>query len=381
MKTLLVANTDWYLYNFRLSLAKDLRAQGVEVVTVSPPGDYAAKLQAEGFRWVEWQVSRQGANPLEELRAARRLRQIYQQEKPDLVHHHTIKPALYGTWAASFKGGPAVVNSITGRGYVFLSAERKARLLRPAVKWLYRRVLRRPRCETIFENEADQQYFLQENLTLPQHTWLVRSVGVDVERFSPQPQPSGVPVVLLASRMLWDKGAGEFVEVARWLQGQVAVRFVLCGAPDAGNPASIPEETLRAWADEGAVEWWGFRADMPQVYASASIFCLPTTYGEGVPTALIEAAACGRALVASDIPGCREVVTDGENGLLVPPKDAAALAEAIRRLLEDAPLRQRLAQAARQTAVERFSAQQVNAETWQVYQRAVGLKVTAEKTG
>lgn len=373
MKTLLIANTDWYLYNFRLSLAKDLRARGVEVVTVSPPGDYAPKLQAAGFRWVEWQVSRQGANPLVELRAARRLRAIYQAEQPHLVHHHTIKPALYGTWAASFHGGPAVVNSITGRGYVFLSEESKARLLRPAVKRLYRSVLRRPHCETIFENEADQQYFVQEGLIPSEHAWLVRSVGVDVQRFSPQPQPEGLPVVLFASRMLWDKGAGVFVEAARLLRGGVAARFALCGAPDAGNPASIPEETLRAWNDEGTVEWWGFRSDMPAVYASAAVFCLPTAYGEGVPTALIEAAASGRALVASDIPGCREVITHGENGLLVPPKDAAALAEAIRRLVEDAPLRQHLAEAARQTAVERFSAQQVNAETWGVYQQALGI--------
>lgn len=371
MKTLLIANTDWYLYNFRLGLAKDLRARGVEVVTVSPPGVYATKLQAEGFRWVEWQVSRQGANPLAELRAARRLRAIYQAEQPHLVHHHTIKPALYGTWAASYAGGPAVVNSITGRGYVFLSDELKARLLRPAVKWLYRRVLRHPRCETIFENEADQQYFVQEGLIPPDHTRLVRSVGVDVQRFSPQPQPEGLPVVLFASRMLWDKGAGTFVEAAHLLQGQLQARFALCGAPDAGNPASIPEATLRAWNDEGAVEYWGFRSDMPAVYASAAVFCLPTTYGEGVPTVLIEAAACGRALVASDIPGCREVIRDGENGLLVPQRDAPALAEALRRLLEDTPLRQHLAAAARRTAVEHFSAQQVNEETWGVYQRAI----------
>ena len=274
MKTLLIANTDWYLYNFRLGLAKDLRARGVEVVMVSPSGEYAAKLQAEGFKWVEWQVSRQGANPLAELCAARRLRAIYQAEQPHLVHHHTIKAALYGTWAASYPGGPSVVNSITGRGYVFLSDEFKARLLRPAVKWLYRRVLRRPRCETIFENEADQQYFVQEGLIPPGHAWLVRSVGVDVQRFSPQPQPSGVPVVLFASRMLWDKGAGTFVEAARLLRGQVAARFALCGAPDAGNPASIAEATLRAWNDEGVVEWWDFRADMPARQFSA---CPPPT--------------------------------------------------------------------------------------------------------
>lgn len=371
MKTLLAANTDWYLYNFRLSLARYLRAQGVEVVLVSPGGEYAPRLQAEGFRWVEWPVSRQGANPLEEWSAVRKLRAILQCEGAQLAHFHTIKPVLYGTWAASYPDGPAVVNSITGRGYVFLSAESKARWLRPWVKLFYRRVLRRPRCELIFENEADQQYFLQEKLASREHAWLVRSVGVDVERFCPQPEPEGKPVVLLASRMLWDKGAGVFVEAARLLRERNLARFALCGAPDPGNPASIPEETLRGWAEEGAVEWWGFKADMPQVYASASIVCLPTTYGEGVPTVLIEAAASGRALVGSDTPGCREVIQPEVNGLLVPPDNAPALAAALERLVVDGALRRRMGMAARQSAVERFSARQVHAETWAIYQRAL----------
>lgn len=372
MKILLTANTDWYLYNFRLSLAAFLRSRGAEVVMVCPQGEFTPRLQAEGFRCAAWQVSRQGANLVSELRSILSLRQILREEQPDLMHNHTIKPVLYGTWAASYLAGPAVVNSITGRGYVFLSDERKARWLRPWVRLLYRLVLRRPRCEIIFENEADRQYFLNQRLAAPAHAWLVRSVGVDVERFSPRPEPEGEALVLQASRMLWDKGVGDFVQAARMLRPNLKARFVLCGQPDPGNPASIPEETLRAWVQEGAVEWWGFREDMPQVYASASVVCLPTTYGEGVPTVLIEAAACGRALVASDIPGCREVISPGENGLLVKPADPAALAAAVRVLVEDGALRARLGQAARQTAVQRFSSQRVHEETWAVYQKAAG---------
>jgi glycosyltransferase involved in cell wall biosynthesis len=197
-------------------------------------------------------------------------------------------------------------------------------------------------------------------------------VGVDIARFSPAPEPEGIPVVVLPARMLWDKGAGVLVEAARLLHAgtlpnERKLRVALVGVPDPGNPDSIGEDTLRGWKAEGAVEWWGWQEDMSTVYSRCHIVTLPTVYGEGVPTALLEAAACGKPLVATDAPGCRDVVHHESNGLLVPPNDPAALAAALRRLVDDPDLRGRMGVASRQLVLEKFTTEQVNAATLQVY--------------
>jgi glycosyltransferase involved in cell wall biosynthesis len=195
---------------------------------------------------------------------------------------------------------------------------------------------------------------------------LIPGAGVDTERFSPRPEPEGVPVVMLASRLLWDKGVGEFVEAARRLKGRG--RFVLVGAPDPHNPASVTEADLRAWREEGVIEWWGAQEDMPATLNAAHIICLPS-YREGMPKVLLEAMACGRPVVTTDAPGCRDCVADGDNGLLVPVRDAQALAVAIERLLDDAALRRRMGQRGRERAVAEFSQERVIAETLAVYRQ------------
>ncbi|HEB64931.1 MAG TPA: glycosyltransferase family 1 protein [Chloroflexi bacterium] len=293
---------------------------------------------------------------------------LYRRERPAIVHHHTIKPVLYGTIAARLAGVPAVVNAVTGRGYVFRGEDARARGLRLLVKPVYRFALRRRGVGVIFENQGDRTYFVEQGLVDAGRTWLVESVGVDPQRFRPQPEPEGTPVVLLAARMLWDKGVGVLAEAARILKSQgVPVRVVLVGLPDPGNPASIPEEQLRAWEAEDLLEWWKWRDDMEAVFARSHIVTLPS-FSEGVPTVLLEAAACARPLVASDIPGCRAVITPGENGLLVPVRDAQALADALVRLLRSPALRRKMGRAARQSVLRKFTHQQVNAATIAVYE-------------
>jgi glycosyltransferase involved in cell wall biosynthesis len=367
MKILLVSNTDWYLFRFRLSLARFLRAQGEEVTLVSPPGDYAAQIQSEGFRWLAWEVGRKSVNPFGELSAMTGLAKIFRTEKPDLVHLHTIKPVMYGSLVARWLGWPAVVRSITGRGYVFLSSDAKARILRPMVKAVYRVALGGRRGVTIFENETDRQYFVDEGIVTAEHSLVIAGVGVDMDYFSPQPEPTGTPVVVLASRMLWDKGVGTFVDAARLLRERgVSARFVLVGQPDAGNPANIEEEQLKRWNADGAVEWRGFQSDMRAVFAGSHIVALPS-FGEGLPTVLLEAASSGRPIVTTDVSGCRDVVSDGVNGLVVSPRDPSALADALERLIVDAEARRVMGQAGRDLVAAKFSNAIVHRETVEAY--------------
>lgn len=364
-KILLIANTDWYLYRFRLSLARFLRGQGMDVVLVSPSGRFVPEIQAEGFRWLAWEVGRQSVNLLREAKAIWGLARIYRQERPDLVHLHTIKPLLYGSLAAYLGHVPAIVRSVTGLGYVFIGNDVQARRLRALIKGLYRIALRSG--VMLFENQTDRRYFLDEKLVAPQDAHLIEGVGVDTDFYRPLPQPKGTPTVLMAARMLWDKGVGTLVEAARRLHQEIPARVVLVGEPDPGNPASIEVETLQRWAEEGLVEWWGWQADMRNVFAACHVVTLPSL-GEGIPTVLLEAAACGRPIVATDVPGCRDVVQEGVNGLLVSPNDPAALAAALHTLLMDEKLRARMGAAGRKLVEERFSDARVHAETLTVYQ-------------
>lgn len=367
-KILLVANTDWYIFRFRISLARFLRSQGIDVVLASPSGRFVPDIEAEGFCWLPWEVGRQSVNPFTEINAIWSLVKIFRQEKPDLVHLHTIKSVLYGSLAALMAHVPTVVRSITGRGYVFLGEDFRARFLRLLVKPLYRSVMRSG--QTLFENEADRQYFIDKKLVAYKNTCLIEGVGVDTDYYQPLPEPEGAPVILLATRMLWDKGVGTLVEAARLLSNEAKARIVLVGEPDPGNPASIDDETLNQWVDEGIVEWWGWRTDMRSVFAACHIVTLPSL-GEGIPTVLLEAAACGRPIVATDVAGCRDVVNDGINGLLVPPKDPQALANALLTMLKDKSLRLKMGIAGRNFIMERFSDKKIHEQTLDVYRQSL----------
>lgn len=365
MKILLVANTDWYLFNFRLLLAKALRDRGHEVVLVSPPGGYASRLQEAGFRWLPVAISRRGTNPLRELGTLLRLARIYRRERPALVSHFTIKPVLYGSLAAGLSRVPRVINSVTGLGYVFNAPGREAAALRGVVKPLYRFALRNT--QIIFQNEVDRQEILRGGLARAEQTHLIPSSGIDLRRFTPSPLPPGPPVVLFNGRMLWSKGVGEFVSAARILRKQgVPARFWLVGDSDEGNPESIPAEQLREWQSEGVVEWLGWRDDMPNIIAQTTLVCFPS-YAEGFPRALLEAAASGRAAVTTAAPGCADAVIDGETGLIVPVRDAGALAHALASLLADPQRCARMGEAGRKFVESRFSADLIINRTMAVY--------------
>ena len=371
MKIIFFANSDWYLYNFRRSLAAALKDAGHEVLLVSPPGPYGEKLRAWGFRWTPAPMRRESLNPFRELALLFWLWRLVRAEKPQLVHGFTIKCAVYGGLAARLAGFGRV-NSVTGMGYVFISDAPKAKLLRPVVRALMRFALGGERARLILQNPDDVRLFEQKGITPRAQIRLIPGSGVDCTRFLP-PASGDEPVagkplrVVLAARMLWDKGVDEFVNAARLLKAEKRkLQFVLAGSPDPGNPAFIPEKTLLEWQASGLIEWLGHVEDMPAVLAGADIVALPS-YREGLPKSLIEAAACARPLITTDVPGCREVVTDGVDGLLVPAHDAMSLARAIARLQDDPALARRLGQAARAKALAKFNERVVIARTLAVY--------------
>lgn len=371
MKVLLFANTDWYLYNFRLSLAEALRDAGYEVLLVSPGGSHGNALVTLGFRWIEAPMVRQSLNPLRELLLLRWLRELIARERVDLVHGFTIKSAVYGSIAARLAGVSARVSSVAGMGYVFTSSSLKARLLRPVVSTLLRWALDGPKARVILQNGDDVALFKRAGLADGTRIRLIRSSGVNCTRFSAPAEPEASewrPMrVVLPARILWDKGVGEFVGAARMLRQEGrAVEFILVGAPDPGNPAAVPSATLDAWVQSGLVRWLGHVEDMPRLFAGVDVVALPS-YREGLPKGLIEAGACERALITTDVPGCREVVSDGVDGLLIPARDARALADAIRRLDDDPALRVRLGKAAREKVRSEFDEAIVIAKTLAVY--------------
>jgi glycosyltransferase involved in cell wall biosynthesis len=378
MKVILFANTDWYLFNFRLSLARALRDQGAEVVLLSPPGPYGRKLREAGFRWEPLAMDRRSLNPFREFGLLRGLARFYRLEGPDAVHHFTLKCVVYGSLAAAWARVPFIVNAVAGLGYVFTNPSLFARALRPIVRGALRFALNRPNARLILQNPDDVKLFRDATLIDDRKLRLIMGSGVDTTRFYPSSSPvlEHEPVrVLLASRILWDKGIGEFVEAARLLSAEgLPVCFRLAGSPDPGNPASVPDAQIAAWVQEGIVEFLGKVADMPTLLRESDIVVLPS-YREGLPKSLIEAAACGIPMVTTDVPGCREVVSDGETGLLVPVREAAALAGAIRRLCSAPEWARDLGRAARERALREFDERVVIAKTLAVY-REGGLRVS-----
>lgn len=366
MRLLFVVTEDWYFVSHRLPLAVAAQAAGFDVAVATREGRQAELIRSAGIRLVPFALSRRGGNPLAEVIALWRL---YRREKPDLVHHVALKPVMFGALAAWLARVPAQVNAVAGLGWLFISSTGIVRLARPMLRWVLARLLDRPHSLTIVQNPEDRAVLERAGVSASRLR-LIRGAGVDLQVFHPASPPVEPVCIVLVARMLWDKGVGEFVEAARQLsKAGVNARFVLVGDPDPANPASVPESTLRSWHGQHGVEWWGRREDMPAVLQAAHIACLPS-YREGLPKSLLEAAACGLPIVTTDAPGCREVVRDGVNGLLVPVRDAAALAAALGKLIGDAALRRGMGEQSRLRAETEFGLEAVIAQTLAVYREA-----------
>jgi len=360
---------DWYFCSHRLQLAVAAKNAGYEVYVVTRVQSHGGEIEAAGLNLVPLKLSRRSKNPFVEIGVIRQLTRIYKEIQPDVVHHVAVKPVIYGSIAAWRAGVASVVNAMAGLGFLFSSDRLTARLLRPAIRLMFGLLLNNDRTTVILQNPDDVEVLCSTGTVGRDCVKLIRGSGVDTDVYRYEPEPDDVPVVLLASRLLWDKGVGEFVEAARKIREQgIVARFALAGDGDDENPGSISVAQLKQWSDEGIVECWGRRNNMPEVFSGVHIVCLPTAYGEGVPKVLIEAASCGRPIVATDAPGCREIVIDGQNGRLVPIKDVGALEDAISELLESKDLRRDMGQVGRQLVQDQFSLDEVINRTLGVYE-------------
>jgi len=360
---LFVVNEAYFFVSHRLPIALEAQRQGYDVHIAAPadnvwaPENYSVtELTKLGLTFHEIPISRRGTKPMQELQTFLALLRLYRRLRPDIVHHLTIKPNIYGGVAARLTGVPSVVYAITGLGQMFVATEGPLRFLRPIVLSLMRVAFGHGNARVIVQNTSDRAFLVDNGVVDMDATVLIQGSGVDLALFHPTPEPEGAPMVILPSRLIWEKGIQEFVDAARQLRNEgVVARFALVGNTHPSNPRAVPEETLRGWAEEGVVEWWGRREDMPQVMADCHIVCLPSKYGEGVPKVLLEAAAAGRPVAATDTPACREVVEDGVEGLLVPAADSSALAAALRRLIESPVERKTMGRSARSKAEASFA--------------------------
>lgn len=360
---------DWFFRSHFLARAVAARDVGYEVFVLANCTTEASRLEEFGINPIHLSFDRSSLNPWREARTFVEVRKAYRHIRPDLVHHIGFKPIVYGTLGARATGVRAILNAPVGMGYAFVADSWKARVLRRLAMAGYRLALSAQDSVVVVENREDREFFVQDHLAGPSNVRIVAGAGVDLERFHALPEPEAEePLVVLPARMLFDKGVREFVAAAEQLLAEgVSARFVLVGAPDEKNPNSVPESQLRAWSARGVIEWWGWREDMARIFGQASVVCLPS-YREGLPKALIEAAACGRAIVTTDVPGCRDVVEHGVNGMLVPHQSVAELADAIRVLLKNKALRQSMGAAGRQLAEAAFSEAQISDATLDIYE-------------
>ena len=373
LRLLYVVNIPRFFLSHRLPLALAARAGGYDVHVAAADGtdEERAAIAAAGLAFHPLPLSQHGTTPWQELRTILALRALYARVQPDLLHLVSIKPVLYGGMAARLRRAGPVVHAMSGLGYLFVDGGRRAKLLarivQPALRW----ALAGENSAMIFQNVDDCRVFVERGIIARQRCTVIRGSGVDERYFQPQPElTGGKPVVLFAGRLLWKKGLGEFVQAARQLRGRA--RFVVVGYEERSSPHHVPAAQLRAWAQEGCIEWAGKRDDMPRVYAESHIVCLPSSYGEGVPKVLIEAAACARACVSTDSPGCRDIVRQGENGLLVPVGDSVALVAALERLIEDGVLRRAMGARGREIVLAGFTQRHVHAATFALYRKLLG---------
>lgn len=349
---LFVVNNPAFFLSHRLPLAQAAQQAGFNVHVATMNGPTVARIRSLGFIHHALPLSRSGKNPLAELRSLWAMYRLFKSLKPQVVHAVTIKPVIYGGIAARMAGVPGFLAAISGLGYLFTS-ERNGLVKRIALR-LYKFALGHPHSRVVFQNTSDRDVLLSAGVVREEQSVLIRGSGVDLEMFSYEPEHTGTPVALMVSRLLIDKGVNEFIAAAQISQQRGSpVIWQIAGSPDPGNPGSLTREQITSWHQTGVIEWLGEQTDVAALYKKSHIAVLPS-YREGLPKSLIEAAAVGRPVVTTDVPGCRDAIEVDVTGVLVPVQNALALANAVLDLANDTERRQQMGRASRDLAERAF---------------------------
>ena len=366
-RIMLVANTSWYLLNFRIQLMMHLVSSGWEVIAVAPIDKYSMKIKKNGIKFMELPFSRKGTNPLLELLLIYRMLKIYRNVMPNLIHHFTPKAVIYGTIVAR-PLGIKCVNSVTGLGYAFINEG----FLQFIATHLYKIALA-GKNEVIFQNPDDRKLFINRRIIDIDRTHLIRGSGVDTEELAPSPtekKENESITFTMISRMIWEKGVGIFIEAGRIVKEHYPnAKIRLVGGIDEGNPSSIPLTFLEKQKSSGLIDWTGHVDDVKSLIADSDVIVLPTYYREGVPRSLLEGASMAKPLIATDIPGCREIIKNDENGILVPPREVIPLACAMMRLAKNRRLRIQMGKDGRKKILKHFDVRKVTEKTLDVYEK------------
>lgn len=359
-KILFVVNAPEFFLSHRLPIALAALASGYDVHVATANGESVSKINDLGLVHHLIPMERSGQNPFKEIVSIFKLFRLFRQIKPDLVHLITIKPVLYGGFAARLARVPATVAAVSGLGTVFMDGSVKSNVRRWLVFKLYRVALNHKRLKVIFQNPDDRKALLDLRVLEPDFACMIRGSGVDLNDYPFVDEPEETKlIVVMAARLLRDKGVFEFIQAAKLLKERESmVTMRLIGSPDPGNPSSISQQDIDNWSSNDFVEILGFRTDIAYQYAAANIVCLPS-YREGLPKGLVEAAACGRAVVTTDVPGCRDAISPDITGVLVPVRDSNALADAIQALLESPEKRMKMGAAGRKLAEEVFTIEKI----------------------
>lgn len=372
-KILYIVNVDWFFISHRLPIAKEALAKGYEVHIACALTGREEELRSSGLIVHPVPFARSEGGLFKEFKTFLKLVGIIKSIQPDIVHAVTIKPVLYGGIASRFAKVGGVVFAVSGLGLVFVAEGFKAKLRKFLVSILYKFAFGQKVFKVIFQNPTDKAV-LQKAIGIGESNCvMIKGSGADLSKYVYKDEPEGIPVIVMASRLLREKGVYQFVEAARILRlRNIEARFLLVGEPDYGNPNTVTREELEAWKTEGVIESLGFRADVEEVFASANIVALPSFYGEGVPKVLIEAAACGRAIVTTNNPGCAEAVVHGKTGLIIPIRDPDSLANAIVELIRKPDLRNLMGKEARCYAEREFDVKSVVSKHLEIYQEVQG---------
>jgi glycosyltransferase involved in cell wall biosynthesis len=366
-----VINVDWYFDLHWVQRAKATLQTGaqVHIVMGTTDAEIFRRFSELGFICHQWQIDRKSMNPWTNLLRLIELHTLLKRLAPTIIHAITIKPNICVGLLAHLLRIPYVL-SVTGTGVIFSGKSLTVRLMKPIVRLLYKLCSHKVNRRMVFENREDHQYFVSSELCPEQQAITILGAGVDTAQFKTVQENLTQSVkILFAARLLWDKGLGDLVEAGKQLRERnIDFTLDVAGIIDHSTINAIPEEVISNWAKKADIHWLGTIKDMPALIAKSNIVTLPSFYGEGVPRILIEAAACSRAIVTTDMPGCREIGRHQLNALLVQPRDITALADALETLIKDEKLRLKLAKQGRKIVEREFSEQQVIAETLALYQ-------------